>query len=61
MEAGSDWSKVIFGNLSAYPTLFLRLKEAQEKYETLQKRGDKALKGELPSYTIGPVRPQKNS
>ena len=31
-----------------------RIKEAQEKDETLQKRREKAAKGELPGYTLGP-------
>ena len=31
-----------------------RIKESQENDETLKKRRDKASKGELPGYTIGP-------
>ena len=56
----SEWKprvvgdKVYFGNISASPTLLTRIKEAQEKDETLQKRRDRALKGELSEYTIGP-------
>ena len=44
--------KVFFGNISAYPTLMSRIKESQEKDETLKNRRDTALKGELPGYTI---------
>ena len=44
--------RVLFRNISAYPTLFPRIKDAQEKDVTLQKRRDKALKGELPGYSI---------
>ena len=44
---------VLFANISAYPTLFSQIKDAHEKDETLQKRRDNALKGELSGYTIG--------
>ena len=37
----------------AYPTLMSRIKKAQEKDGSLQNRRDKALKGELPGYTVG--------
>ena len=42
-----------FGNISASPALLLRIKEAQEKDETLQKQRNRVLKGELPEYTMG--------
>ena len=36
--------KVYFGNISACPTLMTRIKKAQEKDETLQKRREKVAK-----------------
>ena len=45
--------KIKFGNISAYPILLSGVKEAQEQDETLKKHRDKALKGELPGYTLG--------
>ena len=50
LSIASEWKprvfgeKVFFGNVSAYPILMSRIKEAQEKDETVQKRRDKALK-----------------
>ena len=39
--------------MTACPTLMTQIKKAQEKDETLQKRREKAAKGELPGYTLG--------
>ena len=58
LHTASEWKpklvgeRVLFGNISAYPTLMPRIKEAQEKDETLQKWRNKAQKGELPRYSI---------
>ena len=40
----------------AYPILLSRIKDAQEQDETLRKHRDKALRGELLGYNIGPDR-----
>ena len=58
LSIASEWKprivgeKVFFGNVSAYPVLMLKIKEAQEKDEVVQKRKDKALRGELPGYSL---------
>ena len=44
--------KIFFGNISVCPTLMTLIKEFQKKDETLRKRREKAVKGELPGYTI---------
>ena len=43
---------MIFENIAVYPTILPKIKEAQEQDETLRKRRDKALKGELPGYSV---------
>ena len=51
LQSISEWKpglvgeKVFFRNVSVYPTLLLRIKEAHDLDETLQKRREKALKG----------------
>ena len=45
-------NKIQCGNISVYPILLSKIKEAQEQDETLKKRREKALKGELPGYTL---------
>ena len=68
LSIASEWQlrivreKVFFGNVSDYPVLILRIKETQEKEEIVQKCKDKALRGELPGYSIdseGILRYQK--
>ena len=60
LQTASKWKPdvarrtVWFGNISLCPTLLSRIKEAQKRDGTLQKRRDKAMKDELPGYTIGP-------
>ena len=44
--------KVQLGNILVYPVLLSKIKDAQEKDETLRKRREKTLKGELPGYTL---------
>ena len=44
--------KVFFGNVSVYPVMMLKIKEAQENDEIVQKCKDKVLRGELSGYSV---------
>ena len=45
--------KVQFRNMSAYPILLSKIRDAQEQDKTLRNRRKKALKGKLPGYALG--------
>ena len=49
-ELGQD--RILFENIIACPIGMPKIKEAQEQDKTLRKRRYKALKGELPGYSI---------